>query len=178
MALRRAAAELFAESGYDAAGTAEIARRAGVSEMTLFRHFATKESLLLADPFDPLMAEGVRRRPAGEPAMAALAEGIREALKGIDHEAAAGLRIQLRIIAATPSLRGAIERNSDATVGALIEALGTRGVTPLKARIAATAVIAGLSVALLDWAQSDGLPLAAALGSALDVLGGDGHVGI
>lgn len=110
--------------------------------------------------------------------MAALAEGIREALKGIDHEAAAGLRIQLRIIAATPSLRGAIERNSDATVGALIEALGTRGVTPLKARIAATAIIAGLSVALLDWAQSDDLPLADALGSALDVLGGDGHVGV
>ena len=110
--------------------------------------------------------------------MVALAGGIRQALTAVDHEAAAGLRVQLRIIAATPSLRGAIERNSEATVEALVDALGTRGVTPLKARIAATAVIAGLSVALLDWAQSDDLPLAAALGSALDVLGGDGHVGI
>lgn len=37
----------FAEKGYDAASTKEIARRAGVAEATIFRHFATKEDLLL-----------------------------------------------------------------------------------------------------------------------------------
>jgi AcrR family transcriptional regulator len=37
----------FAEKGYDAASTKEIAHRAGVAEATIFRHFATKQDLLL-----------------------------------------------------------------------------------------------------------------------------------
>lgn len=37
----------FAEKGFDAASTKEIAQRAGVAEATIFRHFATKEDLLL-----------------------------------------------------------------------------------------------------------------------------------
>jgi AcrR family transcriptional regulator len=170
--LRRAALELFAAHGYDATATARIAARAGVSEMTLFRHFPAKETLLLADPFDPLMAEAVRARPEHEPAMRALAEGVRQALTRLAAEDVQALRGRLRIIAETPTLRGAVERNSEETVAALVAALTDRGVGETQARVAATAVIAGLSAALLDWAQSEPGPLEAALGSALDVLGG------
>lgn len=171
-ALRAAALELFAEQGYDAAGTAEIAARAGVSEMTLFRHFPTKEALLLDDPFDPLMADAVRSRPQGEQPMRALAAGIRSVWNGIDADAADALRARLRILAGASGLHGAIERNSAATVDALVDALAGRGAPAVDARVAATAVIAGLSVALLAWAQSDEPDPGAAIGAALDVLGG------
>ncbi len=171
-ALALAAWGLFAEQGYAATGTAQIAARAGVSEMTLFRHFATKESLLLSDPFDPLMAEAVRSRPANEPPMRALVEGIRQAWAGIDPAATDALRGRLAIIAEVPELQGAIERTSQGTVTALIEALTERGVPASRARVAASAVIAGLSAALLDWARSDSGGLDAILGAALDVLGG------
>lgn len=171
-ALSRAALELFVERGYDATGTAQIAARAGVSEMTLFRHFPAKEALLLADPFDPLMAERVRARPAREFAMQALAEGIRQAWMQVDAASVEVLRDRLRIVAQTPSLRGAIERSSEATVTALAHALTDRGVTQRQAQVAASAAIAGLSTALLGWARSEGVALEAALGSALDVLGG------
>jgi AcrR family transcriptional regulator len=40
-----AALDLFAERGFAQATTAEIARRAGVAEKTLFSHFKTKEAL-------------------------------------------------------------------------------------------------------------------------------------
>ncbi len=40
-----AARELFEQKGFAAATTKEIALRAGVSEVTLFRHFRTKRSL-------------------------------------------------------------------------------------------------------------------------------------
>lgn len=43
-----AAAELFAERGYAGAATSEIAKRAGVAEGTIFRHYKTKKDLLLA----------------------------------------------------------------------------------------------------------------------------------
>lgn len=172
-ALKQSALELFSELGYDAAATAQIAERAGVSEMTLFRHFPTKEALLLADPFDPLMADAVRTRPEREPAMQALVAGIRQAWKQVDAEGTQALRDLLRIIAQTPTLHGAIERNSEETVVALAGALTDRGVNEAQARIAATAAIAGLGVALLDWAQSEQMPLDAVLASAFDVLGGE-----
>lgn len=42
----RAASELFNEQGYSNSPTAEIAKRAGVTEKTLFKYFPTKENLL------------------------------------------------------------------------------------------------------------------------------------
>ncbi|MDR2998543.1 MAG: TetR/AcrR family transcriptional regulator [Microbacterium sp.] len=171
-ALSDAALTLFAERGYDATGTAEIAARAGVSEMTLFRHFPSKEALLLDDPFDPLMAEAVSARPAGEPAMRALTSGIGDVWSGIDADAAGALRARLRIVAAASGLHGAIERSSAATAEALVVALQQRGSSATTARVAASAVISGLSVALLAWAQSDQPDPGPALMAALDVLGG------
>ena len=44
--LVNAAAQVFARDGVRGATTREIASEAGVSEMTLFRHFGTKENLL------------------------------------------------------------------------------------------------------------------------------------
>ncbi|MTW87587.1 TetR family transcriptional regulator [Virgibacillus dakarensis] len=43
-----AAIELIAEKGYSATSTSEIAKRAGVAEGTIFRHYRTKKDLLLS----------------------------------------------------------------------------------------------------------------------------------
>lgn len=42
-----ASLEVFTEKGYTLATTLEISKRAGVSEMTLFRHFQTKNNLFI-----------------------------------------------------------------------------------------------------------------------------------
>lgn len=175
--LQQVACELFVQHGYDAVTTAHIAQQAGVTEMTLFRHFPAKESLLLADPFDPVMAELVRSRPAEEPPMQAVAEGIRQAWQHVDNDSEQVLRERLQVIAQTPTLAGAIERNSAETVSALAEALTDRGSTGLQAKAVAAAVIAGLSAALLEWArasddQPESPPLSAALDSALTAMTG------
>ncbi|OUM94309.1 MAG: TetR family transcriptional regulator [Thermobacillus sp. ZCTH02-B1] len=44
----RAAMEVFAEKGYAAASTSEIAQRAGVAEGTIFRHYKSKKDLLFS----------------------------------------------------------------------------------------------------------------------------------
>lgn len=49
-----AAEKLFSESGFTESSTAEIARKAGVTERTLFKHFPTKQDLLRRILF-PLM---------------------------------------------------------------------------------------------------------------------------
>jgi len=43
-----AAIDLIAEQGYDGTTTKEIAAAAGVNEVTLFRHFGSKQGLLIA----------------------------------------------------------------------------------------------------------------------------------
>ena len=47
MKISSAACELFCEKGYSATSTSEIAKRAEVSEGTIFKYFATKKDLLL-----------------------------------------------------------------------------------------------------------------------------------
>lgn len=170
--LRDAALHLFTEQGYDRTSTAQVAEHAGVSEMTLFRHFASKEALLLEDPFDPDMADAVRARPITESAMLAIAEGIREAWSTMGAAELANLRWLLRVVAGTPALNGALERSSDQTVSALTVALEERGVATGRARVAAAAVIAGLSRALLDWSAEEHGDLPTCVSVALDTLGG------
>lgn len=180
--LRHAAIELFQRHGYETTTTARVAERAGVSEMTLFRHFASKEALLLSDPFDPAMAAAVADRPPGEAAMPAVAEGIRTAWRRVPPQEVARLLPVLRIAARAPSLAGALERNSSGTCQALAGALVGRGVEPATARVVAAAAIAGLSQALLGWAiaerdEPDDEPaapagLTAAIEGALDALAG------
>lgn len=55
--LLRAADAAFTELGFQAATTREIARRAGVNEVTLFRHFRTRSDLVRAVIFETLNAE-------------------------------------------------------------------------------------------------------------------------
>lgn len=45
-----AAIEIFAEKGYSATSTSEIAKKAGVGEGTIFHHYKTKKDLLFAIP--------------------------------------------------------------------------------------------------------------------------------
>ncbi len=54
----KAAIELFAEKGFSATSTSEIAKRAGVAEGTIFRHYKTKKDLLMAITM-PTLIEGV-----------------------------------------------------------------------------------------------------------------------
>lgn len=51
-----AAIESFAEKGYAATSTSEIAKKAGVAEGTIFRHYKTKKELLLSI-VAPMMAK-------------------------------------------------------------------------------------------------------------------------
>ena len=44
--LLEAAARLYAETGYRGATTRRIAMQAGVNEITLFRHFGSKDALM------------------------------------------------------------------------------------------------------------------------------------
>ncbi len=66
-----AAIRLFTEQGYAATTTRQIANAAGVNEVTLFRHFGTKEALfqeaIQANSAVPQMTSALKSRLTGEP---------------------------------------------------------------------------------------------------------------
>ncbi|SNT05157.1 transcriptional regulator, TetR family [Geodermatophilus pulveris] len=107
-AIIEAAAELFAERGFDAVSVVEIAQRAGVVEKTVFNHFPVKEGLVFeADP--PVRAallETVRTRPAGESVTAAAGTFVVRAMSGLGApEAAAGVAEMARVIRGSRTLQ-------------------------------------------------------------------------
>ena len=67
------ASRLFTERGFERVTVAEVARAAGVSEMTVFNHFPTKEDLFYAkmEFFEERLLAAVRSRAEGVPAIEA-----------------------------------------------------------------------------------------------------------
>ena len=164
--------ELFEERGYDATTAAAIAARADVTEMTFFRHFPSKDAVLVDDPYDPLIADAVAHQPVDVAPLAAVIAGVREAWASVPSPAAADVRDRLRIVSRTPSLQGALARNSTGTADAIAEALRSRGTPIAEARVAAAAAIGALNAALLEWAEGDDADLGTAIHTALRVLEG------
>ncbi len=164
------ALELFAEHGYDGTSVGQIAARAGVTEMTFFRHFPTKASLLVGDPYDPLIGAAVRRESADLDPISRAARGIRSAWQQLPPPASIEVRMRLRIVAQTPALRAAMTGGTAATEAVIVEALIDGGTGQREAAIAASAVMAALNTALLEWSLADDEELGQAINAALDVL--------
>src|SRR5262249_715839 len=78
--------------GYAVTTMEPIAAAAEISPSTPYRYFPTKEELVLADDYDPLVAAAVRAQPPGLSPFAALKNGIAQVLAGISAEEIEQLR--------------------------------------------------------------------------------------
>jgi AcrR family transcriptional regulator len=153
-----AAAELFAERGFDTVSVMEIARRAGVVEKTVFNHFPVKEGLVFdADP--PIRAallDAVRRRPAGESVSAAAGSFVVAAVSLLGSpEAAVGVAQMARVIRGSRTLqvreREILGDLTNALAGMIAEETGARP-EQVEPWLAAHAVL-GLYASLLELAR-------------------------
>jgi AcrR family transcriptional regulator len=77
-AIRDHAMRLFEEQGYAATTVDQIAEAADVSQSTFFRYFPTKEDVVLADDYDPLMVAAMRALPPEVGPIEAIRLSIRE----------------------------------------------------------------------------------------------------
>ena len=174
--LQRCALELFLRDGYDATTVAAIAGAAGVSHMTFFRHFPTKESVVLDDPYDPIIAERVAAQPATLPALERVRRGFALAWADVPEPMDAEVRARIRLVAGHPGLRARMWENTQRTEQAVVDALLAGGVPRLQALVAAAACLGALTAALLDWAGDDaGQSLRERITAALDQLRPDGR---
>lgn len=103
-----AAARLFLDRGFDAVTVAEVAREAGVSSVTVFKHFPRKEDLFLDRSLDAveLLRSAIRGRSGGVDPVTSLQEvatrlvDAAHPLSGVDERSVPFFRT----VAASPAL--------------------------------------------------------------------------
>ncbi|MBC7292166.1 MAG: TetR family transcriptional regulator [Actinotalea sp.] len=170
--MQRVALRLFLERGYDATTVNDVAEAAGVSHMTFFRHFPTKESVVLDDPYDPLIGELVRAQPTDLPPLERARRGLLAAWSSLPEPADDETRARVRLVAGHPGLRAHAWENNQRTEDLVAEVLRDGGAPRLEARVAAGACLGALTAALLDWGAADDGPLGPRVVAALELLGG------
>lgn len=153
--LQRHALRLFAERGFDAVTVEEVAAAAGFSHMTFFRHFPTKEAVVLDDPYDPVIGEFVAATDPTLPALVRVADGLLTAWQHVDEPDDETTRLRLELAAGHPRLRARIWENNHQTGRVVVDALTATGTARLDAEIAAGAVMGGITAALLLWVDDD-----------------------
>jgi AcrR family transcriptional regulator len=150
--LQQEAIRLFTERGFDEVTVEEVARAAGVSHMTFFRHFPTKESVVLDDPYDPLIGAAIADQDRSLPPLERARRGVLDAWEDIDEPGDDMTRARVVLAAAHPALRAKVWENNQATEHIIVEALTRTGANPLDARVAAGTVLGAITAALFDWA--------------------------
>lgn len=176
--LRRVALQLFMERGFDTTSVAAVAMAAGVSHMTFFRHFPTKESVVVQDVFDPAIAAAVAAQPASWTPLVRSVHGLVTALDSEEARAElASVEFRQRVVlaASTPSLRAAMWSAGRETEDAVARVLLDGGASELAARAASGALMGAATSLLLAWASGPGdADAAAGLREGLLALIGEG----
>lgn len=156
------AARLFADRGFDAVTTEDIAEAADVSQRTFFRHFPSKEAVLYGhvDELRDTMAAAFAARPADEHVV----DAVRSAVSTIaDHYAANHDEafLQARLAAEFPSVaahaRAVVQTDWEHELTAAIA--DRMGVDPLadpRPEILSGAAFAAYRAAVRRWSAAGG----------------------
>jgi AcrR family transcriptional regulator len=160
--LAQAALDLYGERGFEQTTVAEIAKRAGLTERTFFRHFADKREVLFAGGSDlqELMVNGVLDAAASAAPIDAVAAGLQAGGEVLQKRREFSRQRQA-VIAASAELRERELIKLASLAAALADALRRRGVTGPAASLTAEAGIAVFRVAFEEWvdeATDRGLP--------------------
>ncbi|TXS73150.1 TetR family transcriptional regulator [Streptomyces sp. me109] len=150
--LAGAALELYSERGFEQTTVAEIARRAGLTERTFFRHYADKREVLFAGSgeLQELFVRAVADAPGAAPPIDALSAGL-DALAGTFADRRDFARARHAVIMANPELRERELIKLASMAAALAGALRGRGVTEPAASLTAEAGVAVFKVGFERW---------------------------
>ncbi|GIG21344.1 TetR family transcriptional regulator [Cellulomonas chitinilytica] len=155
--LREAALSLFADGGYERTTVAEIARAAGVTERTFFRHFADKREVLfdgqarLQDAF----VGAVTGADHDAAPLAVVAAALDAAAAHFPPERREFSRQRGRIIAANPGLQERELLKLATLTDAMTEAFRRRGLAEPAASLSAHTAVVTFHVAFTQWTAPD-----------------------
>lgn len=167
------ALRLFEEQGFDNTTVEQVASAAGVSHMTVFRHFATKDDLIGEHEYGIELKRLIAARPRDEDPILRVRRGIRDGLARIDVDEAASMRRRTRLMLSAPSLLARRLLNQAQREAEIAEALAdgpTLVGRPFAARVLAAACVGAMNVAFVEWVDDHTAELPALMDAAFDTL--------
>lgn len=178
------ALRLFTEQGFDATTVDQIAAEAGLSRASLFRHFGTKEDIVLGGLEDTgrRIAQALADRPGDESPWQALRRAF-DVLTRMNETAPEQTLVYLRMLQDTPSLRARHFEKQLRWQVLLVPQIALRlGVSPdqpedPRPNALVAAALACLDAASSGWVACEGaIPLAVLLDRAMNALTQEQHL--
>jgi len=150
--LAQAALELYGERGFEQTTVEEIAKRAGLTERTFFRHFADKREVLFwgAHALEEQLQQALEQAPAALREIDAVARAL-DAIAVDFEERREFARARQRIIAAHPDLQERERIKLASLASTLAKTLERRGAASMTANLAAEMGIAIFRIAFEEW---------------------------
>jgi AcrR family transcriptional regulator len=150
--LEQAALELFGERGFEQTTVEDIAKRAGLTKRTFFRHFSDKREVLFGggDELKELFVRSLAAAPASAAPMDAIAVSLEAAGAELQGRAEFARQRQA-VIAANAELQERELVKLASIADALADTLRRRGVEEPAASLTAEAAIAVFRIAFERW---------------------------
>jgi AcrR family transcriptional regulator len=150
--LEQAALELYVERGFEQTTVAEVAKRAGLTERTFFRHFAAKREVLFwgQGALQEIFVGAVASAPDSTAPLDAVAAALETAAALLEERRESARRRQT-VIAANAELQERELIKLASLASAMADALRRRGVGEPAASLTAEVGIAVFRVAFERW---------------------------
>jgi len=150
--LEQAAMKLYVERGFEQTTVADIAKQAGLSERTFFRHFADKREVLFwgSGALQELLVSSIASAPAEVSPIEAIA-GALETAGALLQERRDGALLRQSVIAANAELQERELIKLASLASALADALRQRGVRDPAASLCSETGIVVFKVAFGRW---------------------------
>ncbi len=150
-AAQEAALSLFEASGFDQVSVEQVAQAVGISARTLYRHFGTKEGLVLWDEFDQRAEQALQRQLGRSTPFADMRAALLETFRTTTPEQRDLMRRRAALVDTTPALLAALALDLEKTRKECVRAmlrLYPRPKDPAKmdmvVRIALAAMLSGM----------------------------------
>jgi AcrR family transcriptional regulator len=169
-AIQRHALRLFREQGYDNTTVEQIAEAAEVSHTTFFRYFPTKEDVVLADDYDPLIIKSFHAQPPDLDPIPALRRALRAVFDAIPAAELAEIQERQMLAFAVPQLRAAALNQLAQVMQLIADTVATRaGRDPgdPAVRALAGAVLGVLISVQFHWVEHPDMDMFASIDEAL-----------
>jgi len=156
--VQAAALDLFEAQGYAAVSVEAIAAAAGVSAPTVYRHFGTKERIILWDDYDPQMLASIAAEARHLPPLRAVEAGLIASLDRVYETDAKRILRRTRLVSGQPELKAAnapLLADLRAGLSAVLIDSYAR-LSPERAQLLAAVIVVALETAIDRWVASRG----------------------
>jgi AcrR family transcriptional regulator len=157
--LRESALRLFEEQGYESTTVEQIADSAGVSHMTFFRYFGSKEEVVFAGEHKSTVVEHLVGRPMSEAPIDRICKALTAGLAQLSIEDRQDLLRRTRLMLSTPGLRARYLQRQPEDQRLIVEALRTDPTLQgddMRLWVLSAACVAATAIAVRFWVEAGG----------------------